>query len=177
MAMRWTHDAEEGLRRAPWVVRPIIRRRVEAAARKEGVETIDHAFLMQIKARHEGRTEQEAGNGSNGDTSKERISEDVVFLAELLDQYCAEAHEDAGRQPVGPAGVLTPYYDHSDAPSLCPDCKKVFLHTAVKRTACKHDPKPSCRHCKTPCQKPEYRSRMAEIMVWNTGREEPLRKD
>lgn len=177
MAIRWTNEAQEGLRRAPWVVRPLIRRRVEAAAQKEGLDTIDHAFLMQVKARHESPDSGNAEAGSNGTGLEQRIRDDVAFLAELLDQYCTQAHEDAERGPVGPAGVLTRYYDRDGAPTLCSECRQLFLHTAAKRTACPHDPKPSCRHCKTPCQQPEYRRRMADIMVWNVERPKPLRKD
>lgn len=177
MAIQWTNEAKEALQRAPWVVRPIIRRRVETAARKEGLDAIDHTFLMQIKARHEGGADEDAKTASNGNGREKRIGEDVVFLAELMDQYCSEAHRDAERRVVGPAGVLTPYLDHEHSPTLCPDCKKLFLHTAAKRTACPHDPKPSCRHCKTPCQQPEYRKRMSDVMLWNKERPEPLSKD
>jgi len=49
--MLWCSDAEAGLKEIPFVVRPIIRRRIEALAREAGLEQVDRAFYEQAKER------------------------------------------------------------------------------------------------------------------------------
>ncbi|KEF41411.1 MAG: protochlorophyllide oxidoreductase [Cyanobium sp. CACIAM 14] len=49
--MNWSSEAEDSLREIPFVVRPIIRRRIESLAREAGLETVDLTFYEQAKER------------------------------------------------------------------------------------------------------------------------------
>ena len=49
--MDWSSEAEASLREIPFVVRPIIRRRIESLAREAGLEGVDLAFYQQAKER------------------------------------------------------------------------------------------------------------------------------
>lgn len=49
--MNWSSDAETSLREIPFVVRPIIRRRIESLAREAGLDGVDLAFYEQAKER------------------------------------------------------------------------------------------------------------------------------
>jgi hypothetical protein len=49
--MNWSSDAETSLREIPFVVRPIIRRRIETMAREAGLDGVDLAFYEQAKER------------------------------------------------------------------------------------------------------------------------------
>lgn len=172
MSMIWTTDAEEALSRAPWILRPMIRRRMESAARKARRQSIDATFLHQIKAQ-QGLATDSAQARPTGDRA-DQIGMDIQFLAELLQRFCEQAHGGAARERVLPSGALRPYLHDDQAPLLCTPCRKLFLHAGAKRTVCPHEPKPSCRHCTTPCHLPAFRAQLAEIMVWNMDRNAPL---
>lgn len=47
---RWTPEAEAEVGRAPFFIRPIARRALLKAAREEGVEVIDLAFVNRVRA-------------------------------------------------------------------------------------------------------------------------------
>jgi hypothetical protein len=49
--MNWSDEAEISLREIPFVVRPIIRRRIETLAREAGLEEVDQAFYEQARER------------------------------------------------------------------------------------------------------------------------------
>jgi hypothetical protein len=49
--MNWSSDAETSLREIPFLVRPIIRRRIESLAREAGLDGVDLAFYEQAKER------------------------------------------------------------------------------------------------------------------------------
>jgi hypothetical protein len=100
-----------------------------------------------------------------------------VFLAELCEAHCASSHPEGQPAPVPPVGAMAQHLDSAKAPTLCADCRKLFLHVAAKRIVCPHDPKPSCRHCTTPCHHPEFREQMARVMTWNVERPSPLHRD
>jgi hypothetical protein len=50
-AMNWSSDAATSLKEIPFVVRPIIRRRIESMAREAGLDGVDLAFYEQAKER------------------------------------------------------------------------------------------------------------------------------
>lgn len=52
-------------------------------------------------------------------------------------------------------------------PQLCPDCQKLLAHAFVKRTACRMDPKPQCKHCPNHCYHPRYRAEIREVMKFS----------
>ncbi len=47
--MTWTPDALKALKRAPFFVRPLVRRRAEAEARRQGRTEIDGPFLEELR--------------------------------------------------------------------------------------------------------------------------------
>jgi Proto-chlorophyllide reductase 57 kD subunit len=49
--MNWSSDAETSLKEIPFVVRPIIRRKIESLAREAGLEGVDLAFYQQARER------------------------------------------------------------------------------------------------------------------------------
>jgi hypothetical protein len=49
--MKWNDEAEISLREIPFVVRPIIRRRIESLAGEAGLEMVDQAFDAQARER------------------------------------------------------------------------------------------------------------------------------
>lgn len=53
--IRWTDDAARRLARAPFFVRPFIKRRAESAARERGLKEVTSALLDEIKSKeHQG---------------------------------------------------------------------------------------------------------------------------
>ncbi|TNF25518.1 MAG: protochlorophyllide oxidoreductase [Deltaproteobacteria bacterium] len=53
--MKWTPEAEQRLKKAPFFIRPLIKLRAEAEARKQGREAVDSALLDALKRReHKG---------------------------------------------------------------------------------------------------------------------------
>ncbi|MFN5119567.1 MAG: PCP reductase family protein [Cyanobacteriota bacterium] len=49
--MNWSSEAEQQLREVPFLVRPVVRRRIESMAKEEGLSTVDLGFYEQAKAR------------------------------------------------------------------------------------------------------------------------------
>jgi hypothetical protein len=49
--MNWTNDAEQKLREVPFLVRPVVRRRIESLAGEAGREQVDLPFYEEAKAR------------------------------------------------------------------------------------------------------------------------------
>ncbi|MCP9849679.1 PCP reductase family protein [Cyanobium sp. Morenito 9A2] len=47
--MQWTPQAEFQLKEVPFFVRPVVRRRIEALAREDGLTAIDQAFYEAAK--------------------------------------------------------------------------------------------------------------------------------
>lgn len=52
--MRWTREAEAAVKRAPFFVRPLVRRRAEAEARKRGMEEVTAELLAELKSKQHG---------------------------------------------------------------------------------------------------------------------------
>lgn len=48
--------------------------------------------------------------------------------------------------------------------TLCPDCAELRDYARQRLEKCPYDPKPKCKDCSTHCYKPEYRSRIREVM-------------
>jgi Proto-chlorophyllide reductase 57 kD subunit len=54
-SIRWHPDAEARVRKVPFFIRPLVRRRAEAAARERGLAEITSQLLDELKGReHEG---------------------------------------------------------------------------------------------------------------------------
>lgn len=51
----WEADAEARLQQAPFFIRPLARRKVENAARAQGVQRITLAFVESVKRQEMGR--------------------------------------------------------------------------------------------------------------------------
>ena len=49
--MPWTSEAERKLREVPFLVRPIVRRRIESLATEAGLAEVDVDFYEEAKAR------------------------------------------------------------------------------------------------------------------------------
>ncbi|RMF17173.1 MAG: protochlorophyllide oxidoreductase [Candidatus Dadabacteria bacterium] len=49
-SIRWTPEAEKRLKRAPFFVRPVIRKRAEEAARERNLDVVDEALLDELKS-------------------------------------------------------------------------------------------------------------------------------
>ena len=47
--MRWTPEAEAALKRAPFFVRPLVRRRAEAAAKERGLSEVSAELLEELR--------------------------------------------------------------------------------------------------------------------------------
>jgi hypothetical protein len=49
--MNWSSEAEQQLREVPFLVRPVVRRRIESMAAEAGLSAVDLSFYEQAKAR------------------------------------------------------------------------------------------------------------------------------
>ncbi|MFM8605559.1 MAG: PCP reductase family protein [Cyanobium sp.] len=49
--MIWTSESEQKLREVPFLVRPVVRRRIESLAGEAGLKQVDLAFYEEAKAR------------------------------------------------------------------------------------------------------------------------------
>lgn len=47
--MRWTSEAKASLKRVPFFVRPLVRRRAERAAREQGKSEVDGALMKMLR--------------------------------------------------------------------------------------------------------------------------------
>ena len=173
----WTAEAEALAARAPFFVRALIRRRVEAAARQAGRAIVNAEFVRQLREAQMGKggsakAEPAAGGGGGQRSAEARRAEihaDLTFLARLVALYCEAHHGPAPRRPVQAHGRLGELWP-APPPECCADCARVLLHAGAKRLVCPHDPKPSCRHCTTPCQRADYREALGEVMRWGMGK-------
>ncbi|MBI1387033.1 MAG: nitrous oxide-stimulated promoter family protein [bacterium] len=50
---------------------------------------------------------------------------------------------------------------------LCPQCDDLLRYACQRVERCPYDPKPKCKTCPTHCYKPDYRSRMKEVMRYS----------
>lgn len=51
LGMQWTPEAEQRLREIPFLVRPLVRRRLESLAAEAGRDCMDEAFYEEARAR------------------------------------------------------------------------------------------------------------------------------
>ena len=49
--MNWTPDAEEKLKQVPFLVRPVVRRKIEGLAKEAGLDAVDAAFFDDARAK------------------------------------------------------------------------------------------------------------------------------
>ena len=49
--MNWTPDAEENLKQVPFLVRPVVRRKIESLAKEAGLDEVDAAFFDAARAK------------------------------------------------------------------------------------------------------------------------------
>ena len=93
----------------------------------------------------------------------EDLQRDLETLAEFIDVYCTNKHKDAPKSPVdlktGDASAML-----AASVYLCDECAKLLSHAFVKRSSCRFDPKPACKHCPDHCYHPKYRENIKEVM-------------
>ena len=53
---------------------------------------------------------------------------------------------------------------------LCQDCHELLNYALARLAKCPFDPKPKCKDCRVHCYKPEYRSRIQEVMRFSGPR-------
>lgn len=169
----WTSEAKRLIEKAPRLIRPLIRLRVEAQARRDERKVIDEQFVTALRDKQMGVKKVEepatAEPVVSGDVSQE-ARDDIAFLTNLIVLYCENHHPDKKRHLLkrkGRAGESLPAGDFA----TCDDCRKLLMHGVARRLACPHNPKPSCRNCEEPCHHPDYRRRIAKIMRWGTRTE------
>lgn len=47
---------------------------------------------------------------------------------------------------------------------LCDECNDLYEYACGRVKRCPYDPKPKCKQCPTHCYKPEYRTKIKEVM-------------
>ena len=104
-------------------------------------------------------TEKQEMNIINENT----VINDVRRTAQLIERFCLNNHSGLERTAVKASGKVGKYIEGSPV-RVCLDCKRLLLHSASRRVLCPHDPKPECKHCKTPCHKGVYRDRIRQVM-------------
>ena len=169
----WTTEAKQLIEKAPRLLRPLIRMRVESQARREERKIIDADFVNELRDRQMGvkkapEPQPRAADRERAELTDE-IREDVAFLTNLIVLYCEHHHDPAKRRPLsrkGRAGEALPLGEFTS----CDDCRKLLMHGVARRLECPHNPKPACRNCETPCHHPDYRRRIAKIMRWGTSK-------
>lgn len=87
---------------------------------------------------------------------------DIGTLARFVALYCRLNHH-GGRQVFR---FKRPAFESFfEKPiELCPDCTKLLKYGLAMRLRCPLDPKPMCKKCPNPCYKPEYRTKVREVM-------------
>jgi hypothetical protein len=50
---------------------------------------------------------------------------------------------------------------------LCDACRDLLAYSLQRYERCPHDPKPSCKRCKTHCYRPAYRERVRQVMRYS----------
>ena len=95
-----------------------------------------------------------------------KVISDLKILAKFIQVYCEGNHAEKDREP---ADLKT--HDIHELTGkdlcLCPDCQKLLAHALVKRTVCRMDPKPQCKHCPNHCYHPTYRKQIREVMKYS----------
>ena len=96
-------------------------------------------------------------------------SRDIEVLAEFINIYCGDYHNDREKEEVRAGGEVGQYVNPLKV-RLCDDCKKLLLHAASKRIVCPYHPKPACKKCPTHCYAPGYREKIREVMRYSGKR-------
>jgi Nitrous oxide-stimulated promoter len=91
------------------------------------------------------------------------IRKDVKVLAGFISLYCRLEHGSADRQKPEISGIDIDVELEGNI-TMCPECRMLFTHGAVKRIVCPYEPKPSCKQCTTHCYAGGYRERIREVM-------------
>ena len=95
-----------------------------------------------------------------------RSQGDARVLRAFVELWCEDHHGERRRapwEPRGPLGNLLP----GEPPRLCEECRDVLGHALGRRLLCPHDPKPACKHCRTPCYRVDHRDTMRRIMRYS----------
>ena len=103
---------------------------------------------------------------SGSPSAGRKILSDIRLLARFVSAWCRDHHGTDAMVPVKVYGVTGRFVNGLKV-SLCPECKRIFLHGATKRILCPFDPKPRCRRCPTPCYGDGYRETMKAVMRYS----------
>lgn len=91
------------------------------------------------------------------------MKRDTSVLARFIDIYCKSNHIQAKRSPVRTKGEIGEYVNGLLV-ALCPDCRRLLVHSVSKRIICPYDPKPRCKKCLTYCYYDQYRQKIKKVM-------------
>lgn len=92
-----------------------------------------------------------------------KVKKDISILSLFVDIYCRNCHKDKEKRFVRANGILKEFSKEISR-SLCNDCEKLLLHSAVKRVLCPFEPKPACKKCPENCYSNGFREKMKEVM-------------
>jgi hypothetical protein len=98
------------------------------------------------------------------------MRKELKTLAEFIGLYCGKKHAQALRTPVINSSPCDVREIAGEDLELCPDCRKLLAHAFLKRSRCRMDPKPSCKHCPIHCYHPAYRAKIQEVMRFSGPR-------
>lgn len=76
------------------------------------------------------------------------IAKDAQTLTAFVHVFCEQKHETAPK-------------------ALCSSCHELLAYALQRLEKCPYDPKPKCKDCLTHCYKPDYRTRIQEIMKFS----------
>lgn len=121
---------------------------------------------MSTLARHPGRPVASARIAPRmraerpWDTTLDR---DCRTLVKFVAVYCQGQADHGPREAVG-VQMPTENEFTDRGVCLCPACRKLLTHALVKRSHCRQNPKPQCKHCPSHCYAEPYRRQIREAM-------------
>jgi len=90
---------------------------------------------------------------------KERA--DIAILVKFVSLFCREKHGGEKKPFTIETRALK---EVARGGELCPDCAKLLKYGLAMRLRCPFFPKPSCKKCKSPCYRSEYKEKIREVM-------------
>ena len=96
--------------------------------------------------------------------TNEKFVEQNTTVLKFIQIYCDEKHGNSPKT----SGILNLNYQDTNLGeykfSLCGECQDLLFYANTRLSECKHEIKPKCRFCKTPCYEKEKWKQMAKIM-------------
>lgn len=96
---------------------------------------------------------------------EEQAPKEASMLAGMVSLYCASKHPECAKSEIQLKGILGNLSLHPA--ELCRHCARLLNHGLVRLKNCPYDPKPSCKHCPTPCFSGEYRDFIKLVMRYS----------